>query len=66
MDKGNDTEKKPEKDKRVGGREGMRQRETWKSMVSENPRKDGYLLFNGSRASVSIEEKIWKKIEVIV
>ena len=36
MDKGNDTEEKPKKDKRVGGREGMRQRETWKSMVSEN------------------------------
>ena len=28
MDKGNDTEEKPKKDKRVGGREGMRQRET--------------------------------------
>lgn len=57
---------KPEKEKRVGGREGMSQRETWKSTVSANPRKDGDLLFNGSRASVSSEEKIWKKIVVMV
>ena len=53
-------------EERKAGREGRRQRENWESMVSENPGKDGDLLFNGSRDSVSSEEKIWNKIVVIV
>ena len=65
MDTGNDTDREARKGKERG-REGRRQRENWESMVSENPGKDGDLLFNGSRDSVSSEEKIWNKIVVIV
>lgn len=61
---------KPEKEKRAGGREGMSQRDLEeygvRDTVSENPRKDGDLSFSGPRASVSSEEKIWKKTVVMV
>lgn len=69
MDTGNDTDREARKGKergREGGREGRRQRENWESTVSANPGKDGDLLFNGSRDSVSSEEKIWNKTVVIV
>ena len=66
MDKGNDTDREARKGKEGGRKGGNESERPGRDTVSENPRKDGDLSFSGPRASVSSEEKIWKKTVVMV